>query len=78
MLFYKKIRAKFVYKKFKNRIAMRFLRVLVGAGGFEPPKSKTTDLQSAPFGHSGTLPYLVVGFLRREMYYSIVQFHCQA
>ena len=32
---------------------------LVGAGGFEPPKSKTTDLQSAPFGHSGTLPYLV-------------------
>ena len=32
---------------------------LVGAGGFEPPKSATTDLQSAPFGHSGTLPYLV-------------------
>ncbi len=35
------------------------LDFLVGAGGFEPPKSKTTDLQSAPFGHSGTLPYLV-------------------
>ena len=34
---------------------------LVGAGGFEPPKSSTTDLQSAPFGHSGTLPYAVVG-----------------
>ena len=32
------------------------LDFLVGAGGFEPPKSKTTDLQSAPFGHSGTLP----------------------
>ena len=31
---------------------------LVGDGGFEPPKSKTTDLQSAPFGHSGNLPYL--------------------
>ena len=29
---------------------------LVGGGGFEPPKSLTTDLQSAPFGHSGTLP----------------------
>ena len=29
---------------------------LVGAGGFEPPKSETTDLQSAPFGHSGNLP----------------------
>ena len=34
--------------------------VLVGAGGFEPPKSKTTDLQSAPFGHSGTRPYLII------------------
>ena len=30
---------------------------LVGRGGFEPPKSLTTDLQSVPFGHSGTLPY---------------------
>ena len=25
-------------------------------GGFEPPKSSTTDLQSAPFGRSGTHP----------------------
>ncbi len=33
---------------------------VVGAGGFEPPKSKTTDLQSAPFGHSGTLPYAIL------------------
>ena len=32
---------------------------LVGGGGFEPPKSLTTDLQSAPFGHSGNLPYLI-------------------
>ena len=31
---------------------------LVGDGGFEPPKSKTTDLQSAPFGRSGNLPKL--------------------
>ncbi len=31
--------------------------LLVGAGGFGPPKSLTTDLQSAPFGRSGTLPY---------------------
>ena len=30
---------------------------LVGESGFEPLKSKTTDLQSAPFGHSGTPPY---------------------
>ena len=33
------------------------LLTLVGGGGFEPPKSLTTDLQSAPFGHSGNLPY---------------------
>ena len=30
---------------------------MVGEGGFEPPKSMTTDLQSVPFGRSGTLPY---------------------
>ena len=41
-------------------------RYLVGAGGFEPPKSLTTDLQSAPFGHSGTLPYSV---LQRQLLY---------
>ena len=34
---------------------------LVGEGGFEPPKQLATDLQSAPFGHSGIPPknYLV-------------------
>ena len=31
----------------------------MGEGGFEPPKSVTTDLQSAPFGRSGTLPYSI-------------------
>ncbi len=31
---------------------------LVGEGGFEPPKLKAADLQSVPFGHSGTLPYI--------------------
>ncbi len=29
---------------------------LVEGDGFEPSKSSTTDLQSAPFGHSGTPP----------------------
>jgi hypothetical protein len=28
----------------------------VGGDGFEPSKQLATDLQSAPFGHSGTLP----------------------
>ena len=34
---------------------------LVEEGGFEPPKRNATDLQSAPFGHSGTPPYEIAG-----------------
>ena len=30
--------------------------LLVGGGGFEPPKAKPTDLQSAPVGHFGISP----------------------
>ena len=30
---------------------------LVDGEGFEPSKASLTDLQSAPFGHSGTHPY---------------------
>ncbi len=26
-------------------------------GGFEPPKQFAADLQSVPFGHSGSHPY---------------------
>ena len=33
---------------------------MVGEGGFEPPKSVTTDLQSAPFDRSGIPPCEVV------------------
>ena len=36
----------------------RVLFVLVGEDGFEPSKSVTTDLQSAPFGRSFFLPYI--------------------
>ena len=28
----------------------------MGRSGFEPLKAKPADLQSAPFGHSGTYP----------------------
>ncbi len=31
--------------------------LLVGEGGFEPPKASPADLQSVPFGHSGIPPY---------------------
>ena len=39
----------------KTYLSVRFF--VVGRGGFEPPKSLTADLQSAPFGRSGTYPY---------------------
>ena len=35
-----------------------FTPFMVGKDGFEPPKVKPADLQSAPFGHSGTCPYI--------------------
>ena len=35
---------------------------MVGGDGFEPSKSVTADLQSAPFGHSGTYPCSVVAY----------------
>ena len=34
----------------------RHLKFLVEGGGFEPPKAEPTDLQSVPFGRSGTPP----------------------
>lgn len=40
----------------RNLLHPTFLRLVVG-GGFEPPKASPTDLQSVPFGHSGTPPY---------------------
>ena len=34
--------------------------ILVGEDGFEPSKHYATDLQSAPFGHSGILPLIAL------------------
>ena len=42
--------------KQKLQYPVRILELLVGAGGFEPPKLKAADLQSVPIGHSGTRP----------------------
>ena len=42
--------------KVKMKTALACAVFLVEGGGFEPPKSRTADLQSAPFGHSGTPP----------------------
>ena len=41
----------------KNRTQTNVCVRLVGEGGFEPPKPKATDLQSAPFDRSGIPPY---------------------
>ena len=40
---------------------MKFLivRKMVEGGGFEPPKAEPSDLQSDPFGHSGTPPHFL-------------------
>ena len=32
---------------------------MVEGGGFEPPKAEPSDLQSDPFGHSGTPPIFI-------------------
>ena len=59
-----------LYFLFRNKQKIRTLHqsvkssdysFLVGRGGFEPPKSLTADLQSAPFGHSGTYPHYGAG-----------------
>ncbi len=34
--------------------------ILLGGGGFEPPKQVAADLQSVPFGHSGIRPYSIM------------------
>ena len=36
---------------------------LVGEDGFEPSKRYAADLQSVPFGHSGTPPYELTRFM---------------
>ena len=46
-----------IHKERVTLFRLLFLCVVDG-GGFEPPKAELADLQSAPFGHSGTRPYL--------------------
>ena len=39
---------------------------MVERGGFEPPKAEPADLQSAPFNHSGTSPYIIAIWSQRR------------
>ena len=50
---------------------------MVGRDGFEPSKSVTADLQSAPFGHSGTYPSSIVCSKRNKIYYIGCWWICQ-
>ena len=49
--------------KAEKRHTERCVFFLVGEDGFEPSKRNAADLQSVPFGHSGTPPYLIFCFL---------------
>ena len=53
----------------KNRSNITFKRFfdVVEEDGFEPSKRDATDLQSAPFGHSGTLPGAGDGTRTRDL-----------
>ena len=53
-IFHKSRRNLFHWKKDSANAKSFFL---VEEGGFEPPKLEAADLQSVPFGHSGTPPY---------------------
>ena len=43
----------------KKPLSVRTAVFVVGEDGFEPSKRNAADLQSVPFGHSGTPPYEV-------------------
>ena len=43
-------------KKYRKSCDYTTFAVLVGEDGFEPSKRNAADLQSVPFGHSGTPP----------------------
>ena len=44
----------------KRTVLHELVFFVVGEDGFEPSKRNAADLQSVPFGHSGTPPYSVI------------------
>jgi hypothetical protein len=48
---------------------------MVERGGFEPPKAKPTDLQSAPFGRSGTSPIDLTQFISIKIITKKINYH---
>jgi hypothetical protein len=57
-----------VGERFSSSIPLTSIKViLVERGGFEPPKASPTDLQSVPFGRSGTSPDRTHHFLIEQI-----------
>gem|GEM_PF-1558835 len=56
-------------RRFPNASIKRFSneKKMVEGDGFEPSKAEPADLQSAPFGHSGTPPGVFLIFLRLSL-----------
>ncbi len=59
---------------------------MVEGGGFEPPKAEPSDLQSDPFGRSGTPPFrkaimiginYFVNYFMKLFYTRMQLLHCQ-
>ncbi|MDN5369518.1 MAG: hypothetical protein PWP74_826 [Shewanella sp.] len=42
---------------------------MVEGEGFEPSKAEPSDLQSDPFGHSGTPPQIAAAIVDRKRFY---------
>ena len=59
-------RAEVVFLRFRALKLLLNLVFLVEGGGFEPPKVEPADLQSAPFGRSGTPPKIKPRILRER------------
>ena len=57
---------KFVHNDKKSEDLSVFGLFVVGEDGFEPSKRNAADLQSVPFGHSGTPPCSVVNCLLKQ------------
>ena len=47
----------------------KFQLLMVEGEGFEPSKAEPTDLQSVPFGHSGTPPKKAIRYYPIAIFY---------
>ena len=56
MSYFRDFNEQLIMKNYYSLFIINYPLILVGGEGFEPPKASPTDLQSAPFSHSGILP----------------------